>query len=117
MIITAYFKTMESALRMLLWDGGPAHIAINKLMRGWYDGGIALPDIRKYYWAVELTTINQGVHLLADEPSFSMNRLGLQPEGYLQDLKAEATTHDTPGTHDCHCYNLAHYSCSPVMEG
>lgn len=42
------FEEIEGLQRELLWDGRP-RIALNKLILSWYDGGIGLPHIRKYY--------------------------------------------------------------------
>lgn len=50
----SYFQTINATISALLWDNGPARIAITKLYRSWYDGGIALPDIKAYYWAAQL---------------------------------------------------------------
>lgn len=49
----SYFKEIEALHRDLLWDGKP-RIALPKLTLSWFDGGISLPDIRKYYWAAHL---------------------------------------------------------------
>ena len=38
-----YFKTINNETRTLFWDGGPARMALNKLTKGWYDGGVVLP--------------------------------------------------------------------------
>ena len=75
-----YFKSINSALRTLLWDGGPARVAMSKLVRGWYDGGIALPDMRKYYWASHLAIINGWRHQPQEEPAYRMDKTLMHPE-------------------------------------
>lgn len=45
------FQIIESEQCALLRGGGCPRIALRKLQRGVYDGGLAVPDVRKYYWA------------------------------------------------------------------
>ena len=59
----SYFHRINGVLRTLLWNGGNPRIALSKLKRGWYDGGIVLPDIQSYYWAAQLITINKWAFL------------------------------------------------------
>lgn len=68
-----YFAEIEATQRTLLWATTP-RISLGKLTRGWYDGGIALPDIQKYYWAAHLTAINQGTYSVGGDPGYEMDR-------------------------------------------
>lgn len=43
-------------------------IALRKLVLGWYDGGIGLPDIKRYYWAAHLAAINHCTYRHEDDP-------------------------------------------------
>lgn len=70
----SYFKLIDSALRDLLWENRPPRIATRKLTLGWYDGGIGLPDLKRYYWAAHLAAINQGTYRPHDDPAFQMDR-------------------------------------------
>lgn len=45
----SFFQEVDSELRKLLWDGSGSRIALTKLQRGVYEGGLAIPDIKKYY--------------------------------------------------------------------
>ena len=45
-------------------------IALHKLSKSWYDGGIALPDIQRYYWAAQLVIINYWAFFPLTEPAF-----------------------------------------------
>lgn len=42
----SYIRAVEGDLRLLLWDGKVACIALHKLTMSWYDGGLALPNLR-----------------------------------------------------------------------
>lgn len=78
-----YFSNIEGEIRTLLWDGGNPRIALSKLTKGWYDGGISLPDIRLYYWASQLITINQWIHGSPSNPSVHLELYQTGREGYL----------------------------------
>lgn len=69
----AYFAAIEREQRMLLWVKGIPRISFPKLVRGWYDGGICLPDIKKNYWAAQLAAINQGMYRPHDDPGYRMD--------------------------------------------
>ena len=79
----AYFVTINSEVRKLIWDGASPRIAQHKLSRSWYEGGIGLPDVQKYYWAAQLSTINQLAFLPQDEPAIRLDRYIMKPRGYL----------------------------------
>lgn len=72
--------------RELLWEGKPPRIATPKLIRGWYDGGIGLPDIRRYYWAAELAAINKCVYRPQDAPRYRMDGWLLPDANYSRAL-------------------------------
>lgn len=78
-----YFLAIEGEIRTLLWDGGTPRIALPKLNLGWYDGGIALPNIRLYYWASQLAVINQWIHYPYNNPSIHLEEYQTGKEGYL----------------------------------
>ena len=92
LVPNSYFASINSEVRKLIWDGTPPRIALHKLCQGWYEGGIALPDIQKYYWAAHLTAINQWAFLPQDEPSLRMDRLLLKPTGYLGKIYGKQPT-------------------------
>lgn len=69
-----YFKAVDAAVNNLHWEGKPTRIAMQKLVKGWYGSGIALPNIKIYYWASQLIVINQCLHAPQDEPSLRMDR-------------------------------------------
>lgn len=60
------------------------------MTKGWYDGGIALPDMRLYYWASQLIVINQWIHGTASHPSCQLERYQTGREGYLGALYTKA---------------------------
>lgn len=74
MVPHAHFKDINATIRLLLWDNKPPRIALQKLTRGWYDWGIALPDLQKYYWAAHLAAINQCTYRPHDDPAFRLDR-------------------------------------------
>lgn len=69
-----YLADITSEVSKLLWDGKANRIAMDKLVRGWYDGGIALPNIKAYYWAAHLMIINHWIRIPQDEPAYRMDR-------------------------------------------
>lgn len=71
----AYFRAINAEVSALLWHDRPARVAANKLYRSWYDGGIALPDIKAYYWAAQLTSVNQLFHKPDTDPTYHLDRL------------------------------------------
>lgn len=74
MVPAAYFKAVENAQRALVWGNSPPRIAISNLVQSWYDGGIGLPNIKKYYWASQLTSINHWIFKLHEDPGYAMDR-------------------------------------------
>lgn len=54
----SFFRAIESEQRKPLWGGGSPRIGLRKLQNGVYERGLAVPDIRKYYWASQLININ-----------------------------------------------------------
>lgn len=87
-----YFKDIDAAVRSLLWDHKPPCIATRKLTLGWYDGGVGLPDIRKYYWATQLAAINQCTYRSHDDPAFQMDRWLLPGNSFHGALYTKTTT-------------------------
>lgn len=73
LVPTSYFKQIETLQRTLLWEGRP-RIALAKLHLSWYDGGIGLPDLKKYYWAAHLAAINHGTYREPNDPGYTMDR-------------------------------------------
>lgn len=58
----------------LLWNGGAPRIAQHKLTKGVYDGGLALPDVRLYYWASQLQVINDWIFGDRSDPAYRVDR-------------------------------------------
>lgn len=104
-----YFKEIEATIRSLLWDNKPPRIATRKLTLGWYDGGVGLPDIRKYYWAAHLSTINKCTFRPQDDPAFQMDRWLLPGNSfhgalYVKSIKPTLTS---PTRHTVEVWKLA----------
>mgnify|MGYP002804526363 CR=1 FL=1 len=78
----SYFAAIEGEIRRLLWEGSDPRIALRKLTLSWFDRGIALPDIRLYYWATQLININRWSFLPQEEPALRMDRYNMQPRGF-----------------------------------
>lgn len=67
----------------MLWDGGAPRVALKKLTKGWYDGGIALPDIKLYYWASQLAVVNQWIYFPPTNPAFALDKCQTDVSGYM----------------------------------
>lgn len=74
LVPNSYFQAINAEIALLLWDGKVSRIAQHKLTRSWYDGGIALPNIKYYYWASQLQVINQWLHSSQTEPAYRLDR-------------------------------------------
>lgn len=95
----AYFISVEREVRILLWDGKSSRIATHKLTRGWYDGGIALPDLKQYYWTSQLAVVNQWVFAPPSETAYLTDRWVMAKGGYLRALySSPKTQHLTSST-------------------
>lgn len=92
-----YLAAIDAEVTTLLWDGKANWIAMCKLVRGWYDGGIALPNIKAYYWASHLMTINQWLHAPQDEPAYRMDRHLLGHDQILRTLYNGLKGHNVTG--------------------
>lgn len=66
--------------------GGSPRIAFKKLQKGVYDGGLAIPDLRKYYLASQLLNINGWVFSPLEEPAYRVDRLAMGKGSYLTEL-------------------------------
>lgn len=82
----AVFRRIEAEQRRLLWGGISPRIALSKLQRGIYDGGLAVPDLRKYYWATQLININGWVFSPLEEPAYRVDRHEMGKGSYLAAL-------------------------------
>ena len=56
-----WFHTTNSLFRTFIWGKGPARIAFAKCCQSTYDGGMAMINIRLYYWAAHLIVINDWI--------------------------------------------------------
>lgn len=104
-----YFRAINTSVAALLWNGKIARIAMTKLTRSWYDGGIALPDIKIYYWASQLTVINKWLHAPQDEPAYRMDRHLLGPDGVMTALYNNSNKMKLTGPtqHAIHVWHVA----------
>lgn len=91
------FKCIRQEVNKL-WDGGAPRIAQNKLTKGVYDGGLALPDIRLYYWASQLQVINDWVYADTAEPAYRVDR-SIMPQGNCEHLLYTKRLHKTWPVH------------------
>lgn len=92
------FKSIRQEVSKLLWDGGIPRIAQHKLTKGVYDGGIALPDIRLYYWASQLQVVNDWVYTDTTEPAYRVDR-SIMPQGNYEHLLYTKTIKSTWPAH------------------
>lgn len=69
----------------MLWEGGTPRIALNKLTRVIYDGGLALPDVKLYYWASQLQVINDWVYTNSNDPAYRLDTF-IMPQGNCEHL-------------------------------
>lgn len=91
-----FFKKIDSELRQLLWDGGQPRIALHKLQRTVFEGGLPIPDIRKYYWASQLVTINDWVFMGWEDPGYRVEHHSMGQRGYLAALYRRQTGNVLP---------------------
>ena len=68
------FPKIEGEVRKLIWKQGHPRIAIRSLYRNQYNGGIAMPDVKAYYLAGHLITINEWCHAPWDHPTYILER-------------------------------------------
>lgn len=85
-VLEFFLGAIESELRTLLWGGGCPRIALKKLQRGVYEGGLAVPDIRLYYWATQLINVNGWVYAPLEEPAYRVDRIMFGEGTYLSAL-------------------------------
>ena len=82
------FISIDAQLRLLLW-GGPPRIAVSALQRYKFEGGIALPNLRKYYEATQVCIINDWTHAEQNKPACEMDRWGMGGYSYMHALYGE----------------------------
>lgn len=81
-----YFQSIDLEVRVLLWNHGVPRIALIKLTKSWFDGSIALPAIKSYYWASQLVVLNHWRHRPIVDPAYRMDRHNILPGNYLRAL-------------------------------
>lgn len=61
-ISNAYFKKLDSAILSFIWNGKKPRLRKEHLQKSKQDGGLALPNLRYYYWAANLCGLCFWVH-------------------------------------------------------
>ena len=85
--------------RSLIWAGGQPDISLGTLQRSKFEGGIALPNLRKYYEAAQLSIVNDWAHAERDDPASRMDRLGMGTHSFLHALyRGSLTKEAKPAT-------------------
>lgn len=56
-IPTSFFTSFRQACSSFIWRNKPPRIKFNRLTLPKNKSGIALPDLRRYYWATHLTRV------------------------------------------------------------
>lgn len=54
---TSTFNTIDKWLSKFIWQSKPPRLKFKRLLCSKADGGLNLPDLRKYYWAAQIRSI------------------------------------------------------------
>ena len=82
----SWFAKIDAQVLSLIWAGGQPRISLGVLQHLKFEGGIALPNIRKYYEASQVSIVNEWAYAEQNDPAFRMDRWGMGKHSYLHAL-------------------------------